>query len=68
MEHALSEERIRIRVEEGPNSTLHNKLEMVAKKTDSLHRELYDLHRLSPLTPSLQCSEYDPFHLDPCGM
>lgn len=62
MERGLSEERVRNRVEEGSDSTLQNKLEMAAKKADLLDGELYDPHHLSPLTPSLQCSEYDPFH------
>ncbi|KAK4277150.1 hypothetical protein QN277_015192 [Acacia crassicarpa] len=56
IEHALSEER-RNRAEEGSNSTLHRELETEAKKTDLLHGELYDLHCLSPLTPSLQYSD-----------
>ncbi|KAI9106747.1 hypothetical protein K1719_022275 [Acacia pycnantha] len=56
IEHALSEER-RNRAEEGSNSTLHIELETEAKKTDLLHGELYDLHCLSPLTPSLQYSD-----------
>ncbi|XP_028779281.1 CRC domain-containing protein TSO1 [Neltuma alba] len=58
VEHALSEER-RNRAEEGlnSNSTVHSKLETEAKKTDLLHGELYDLHCLSPLTPSLQHSD-----------
>ncbi|XP_054796275.1 uncharacterized protein LOC129301701 [Prosopis cineraria] len=56
IEYALSEER-RNRAEEGSNGTLHSKLETEANKTDLLHGELYDLHCLSPLTPSLQCSD-----------
>ncbi|KAF7830270.1 protein tesmin/TSO1-like CXC 2 [Senna tora] len=58
IERALSEERMRKRIDEGSNITLHNKPEMIAKKRDLFHGELYDLHHLSPLTPSLQCSDH----------
>lgn len=37
--------------------TFDEKLEMVATKKDFLHPELYDLHNLTPLTPSFDCSE-----------
>ncbi|TKY58156.1 CRC domain-containing protein TSO1 [Spatholobus suberectus] len=50
-QHTLSKERVSNIAEKGSDSTFHNKLEMVASKTN------YDLHRLSPITPSLQCSD-----------
>ncbi|KAG4379242.1 hypothetical protein GLYMA_17G208500v4 [Glycine max] len=49
--HTSSKERVSSIVEEGSDCTFHNKLEMVASKT------VYDLHCLSPITPSLQCSD-----------
>ncbi|OIW09275.1 hypothetical protein TanjilG_01246 [Lupinus angustifolius] len=49
IEHALSKERV---VEQGSDKTFYDKLDMVVSKP-----ELYDLHRLSPITPSLQCSD-----------
>ncbi|KAI4316303.1 hypothetical protein L6164_024295 [Bauhinia variegata] len=55
-EHALSKG-LSGRVEKISHSTFHNKQEMVANKTDLLRGELFDMHRLSPLTPSLQCSD-----------
>ncbi|XP_019457660.1 PREDICTED: uncharacterized protein LOC109358047 [Lupinus angustifolius] len=49
IEHALSKERV---VEKGLASTFDDKLDTVVSKI-----ELYDLHGLSPITPSLQCSD-----------
>ncbi|KAH1212841.1 hypothetical protein AAZX31_14G113700 [Glycine max] len=50
-EHTSSKERESSIVEEGSDYTFHKKLERVASKT------VYGLHCLSPITPSLQCSE-----------
>ncbi|CAL0323135.1 unnamed protein product [Lupinus luteus] len=49
IQHALSKERV---VEKGSGSTFDDKLDKVVSKT-----VLYDLHHLSPITPSLQCSD-----------
>ncbi|XP_061376459.1 CRC domain-containing protein TSO1-like [Gastrolobium bilobum] len=57
LEHAFRRERVTSSVEKGSDSTFHSKLEMVASRTDLLKTELYDLPGLSPLTPSLQCSD-----------
>jgi hypothetical protein len=37
--------------------TFDERLEMVATKKDFLCPEVYDLHGLTPLTPSFMCSE-----------
>ncbi|XP_027333149.1 protein tesmin/TSO1-like CXC 2 [Abrus precatorius] len=51
-EHSLSKERVGSSVEKGgSDSTFPNKPEAVASKTH------YDLQGLSPITPSLQCSD-----------
>ncbi|KAI4337337.1 hypothetical protein L6164_015768 [Bauhinia variegata] len=57
IEHAFSKERLSGRVEKVSDGTFHNELEMVANNTDLLRGDLFDLHQLSPLTPSLQCSD-----------
>ncbi|MED6217900.1 hypothetical protein PIB30_021855 [Stylosanthes scabra] len=51
-DHVSNKERMVSRIANEPDGAFLNKLEMVATKSD-----LYDAPHLSPLTPSLQCSD-----------
>ncbi|MED6209184.1 hypothetical protein PIB30_052336 [Stylosanthes scabra] len=51
-DHVSNKERMITRIANEPDGAFLNKLEMVASKSD-----LYDVPHLSPLTPSLQCSD-----------
>ncbi|XP_059461739.1 CRC domain-containing protein TSO1-like isoform X1 [Corylus avellana] len=58
-EHVVNKEMISDRAGERRfEGTLDERLEMVATKKDFLRPELYDLHSLTPQTPTFMCSDH----------